>query len=156
LLEDQVAALGKELESLSRKASDLDAILSATEFSLIRQKIGLELSSGLVGPSTLALRKELDSRKVLRARSERPLEKFLIFIEGAIEKLPESDRPIARKVVASFVKHCNYYIGLTIDIPDLGPTSKNVAIDWEALTLQILRIESAIERCFLSVMPQDP
>jgi hypothetical protein len=166
LLEKQVAQLNSEQESLSQKVKDLGSTLSKTEFSLVKEKIGAKLHS-TVGP-TLAfdLPRELDKPDGVRARSERPWDGHLSYIQEIAEDLPERDRLLGRKVVANFIRQCDPLSKIVIQIPalripkdadyssygydrDKHPTGLRL----KSVVQQIVKVQRDIEDCFQSVTP---
>jgi hypothetical protein len=165
-LEKQVAQLNAEQEAVSQKVKDLGSTLSTTEFSLVKEKIGAKLSSTIVSPIRFTLPEELDRPEGVRARSERPWDSHLPFIQRTAEELAERDRPLGRKVVANFVQQCDRFSKIVIQIPGLRhPKDEDYSpYDYDrskhpsylrlvAVSNQIGKVQRDIEDCFQSVTP---
>jgi hypothetical protein len=166
-LEKQVAQLNSEQESLSQKVKDLGSTLSKTEFSLVKEKISAKQRS-TVGPTmalAFNLQRELDKPDGVRARTERPWDGLLSFIQEIAAGLPERDRLLGGKVVDNFIQQCDR-LKVAIQIPalripkdaDYAPygydRSKHpTALRLEAVVKQIERAQKDIEDCFQSVTP---
>jgi hypothetical protein len=104
---------------LSQKISELGANLLTTEFSLVREKISAKLSSTIVSTLAFNLSDELDKPEGVRARTERPWDGHLSYIQKTVEGLPERDRPLGRTIVANFIRQCDRFSKIVIQIPAL-------------------------------------
>jgi hypothetical protein len=164
-LEKQVAQLNAEQETVSQKVKDLDAALSKTEFSLVKERIGAKLSS-TIGPTLFLQPDELYKPEGVRARSERPWDGQLSYIREIAEGLPERDRGLARNVVANFARQCERYSTITIQIPalripkdadfaayDYNRDKHPISLRLTALNKQLEKVGRDIEDCFHSVTP---
>jgi hypothetical protein len=135
LLLRQVASLNAERESLSAQITELGKSLSNTEFSLVKEKIGAELSSKVVSTVTFSLLQEYEEKpEGVRGRTERPWDDYLDFIRKTADQLPERDRPVARVVVANFEQQCRRLSNVAVQIPNLRPpkdTSDYAQYGWD-------------------------
>lgn len=166
-LQRQVASLNAEQQALSTKVAELGKTLSTTEFSLVKEKIGAELSSKIVSTIDVTLMHELEELpEGVRGRAYRPWDDYLDFIRKTADRLPERDQPVASTVVANFTQQCQRLSNVEIQIPNLLPPkdadlsqygwdlSKHPSyIRLEAVTKQIEKTQKNIVDCFRSVMP---
>jgi hypothetical protein len=166
-LQRQVASLNAEQQRLSTKNAELGNTLSTTEFSLVKEKIGAELSSKTVSTIDVTLEHELEEQpEGVRGRTERPWDDYLDFIRKTADRLPERDRPVASAVVTNFAKQCQRLSSVVIQIPSLRPPkdadyapygwdiSKHPTyIRLEAVIKQIVKVQKDIVDCFKSVTP---
>jgi hypothetical protein len=162
-LQGQVASLKAQQQGLSTSVAELEKTLSVSEFSLVKEKIGAELSSKIVSTIAFTLTRELEGPDGVRGRTERPWDKYLDFIRKTADKLPEHDRPIARVVVANFEEQCQRLKNVGIQIPSLRSLDKeNLApygydlskhpssIRLESVIKQIEKVQQDIVDCFRS------
>jgi hypothetical protein len=165
-LQRQVASLNAEQQALSTKISELGKTLSTTEFSLVKEKIGAELSSKIVSTISFSLQREIVKPEGVRGRTEKPWDDYLDFIRKTVDRLPERDRPVARAVVANFAQQCQRLSNVGIQIPSLRPpaNAELAPYGWdlskhptyirlEAVTKQIEKVQKDIVDCFKSVTP---
>ncbi|NVN85760.1 MAG: hypothetical protein HXX15_06685 [Rhodopseudomonas sp.] len=163
--EKQVAALNAEQETLSQKVRDLGLNLSNAEFSLVREKITAVLASTIT-PLDIILSDQLDTPEGVRAVVKRPFDEQSAYIKEIAGNLPERDRPLAEKVIASFRQQCSRFSAVVISIPAMRiPKGEDfsqynwdrsrhpLAIKLQDLVKQVEKARTDIEACFRAVTP---
>ncbi len=167
-LESQLSSLKAQYETASKRMQQLNSTLVNTEFFLVREKIGAKVSSVIseLMVLTIKLSEELTSPQGTRARTVKPWDYSLKFVQDTSAELPESDRILGRIVVEKFIQQCARYNEVVIQIPnlriprdaDMSPYNYNsdkhpASVRLEAIRKQIEKAENDIEACFKTVAP---
>jgi chaperonin cofactor prefoldin len=165
-LQNQVNSLEAERKDISTQLAKLNATLSTTNFSLVKEKIGAELTSKLVSTLPFSLWRDFDTPEGVRARTVRPWDDYFSFVKKTADGLPDADKPLARAVVENFAEQCKRLSTVTVAIPALRipkdeslaqygwDTSKHpTSIRLNAIAKQIEHVQTDIKDCFRSVVP---
>lgn len=164
----QVSQLKTEQDSLQTKVTQLGSTLANTEFSLIRERINSEMSSGLSELAVLriTLSDDLFTAQGVRPRIIKPWDSFVRAIRRASEKLTDRDKVLAEIVIEKFLQQCARYKEAMVQIPamripkdaDFSQYNYNrdkhpIAIRLETFGKRIEKIERDIHDCFNAVVP---